>query len=92
MSRYRRAKVEGDCYFFTVVTEQRQSILTDEIMRNDHSIKQGYNVFKKILVAVFFIHCATTNAQPANDNLIFNSSFSERATGWRLDPDTINNR
>ncbi len=33
MSRYRRAKVAGGCYFFTVVTERRQPILTDESVR-----------------------------------------------------------
>jgi putative transposase len=33
MSRYRRAKVAGGCYFFTVVTERRQRILTDEPVR-----------------------------------------------------------
>ena len=34
MPRYRRVFVKGGCYFFTVVTEQRQPILTDESVRN----------------------------------------------------------
>ena len=33
MSRYRRARVAGGCYFFTLVTERRQRILTDEPVR-----------------------------------------------------------
>ena len=33
MSRYRRADVAGGSYFFTVVTERRQRILTDEPIR-----------------------------------------------------------
>jgi len=33
MSRYRRANVPGGCYFFTVVAERRQRILTDEPVR-----------------------------------------------------------
>lgn len=33
MSRYRRMALEGGCYFFTVVTERRQPILTDEPVR-----------------------------------------------------------
>lgn len=33
MSRYRRANVEGATYFFTLVTERRQSILTNEDVR-----------------------------------------------------------
>jgi putative transposase len=34
MPRYRRVFVKGGRYFFTVVTEQRQPILTDEFVRN----------------------------------------------------------
>jgi putative transposase len=34
MSRYRRANVKGATYFFTVVTERRQSILTNEDVRH----------------------------------------------------------
>lgn len=30
MSNYRRAKVQGACYFFTVVTFRRRNILTDD--------------------------------------------------------------
>ncbi|SEK72403.1 putative transposase [Atopomonas hussainii] len=33
MSRYRRAAVPGGSYFFTVVTERRQRILTDPALR-----------------------------------------------------------
>jgi putative transposase len=33
MSHYRRANITGGCYFFTVVTEQRQAILIDEPIR-----------------------------------------------------------
>lgn len=33
MSRYRRAAVPGASYFFTVVTERRQPILTDPSVR-----------------------------------------------------------
>ncbi|HEY6528118.1 MAG TPA: transposase [Cellvibrionaceae bacterium] len=34
MSRYRRVVVEGGSYFFTVVTERRQPILTDPAIRS----------------------------------------------------------
>lgn len=34
MSRYRRAAVPGASYFFTVVTERRQPILTDPAVRS----------------------------------------------------------
>ena len=34
MSRYRRAAVPGGTYFFTVVTERRQPILTDPVVRS----------------------------------------------------------
>nr|WP_315472170.1 transposase [uncultured Undibacterium sp.] len=34
MSRYRRANIKGATYFFTVVTERRQSILTNEDVRD----------------------------------------------------------
>ena len=33
MSRYRRAAVPGGSYFFTLVTERRQRILTDPALR-----------------------------------------------------------
>lgn len=33
MARYLRADVNGGCYFFTVVTERRQPILTDALVR-----------------------------------------------------------
>jgi putative transposase len=33
MSRFRRARVPGGCYFFTVVTERRQPILANDDMR-----------------------------------------------------------
>ena len=34
MSHYRRARAAGTCYFFTLVTYRRQSILCDEAVRN----------------------------------------------------------
>ncbi|CAN5808803.1 hypothetical protein BH11PSE12_BH11PSE12_21380 [soil metagenome] len=33
MSNYRRANIQGARYFFTVVTERRQAILTNEDVR-----------------------------------------------------------
>jgi putative transposase len=33
MSRFRRARVPGGCYFFTVVAERRQPILPDDNVR-----------------------------------------------------------
>ncbi len=33
MARYRRANADGACYFFTVVTERRQRILTEPDIR-----------------------------------------------------------
>jgi putative transposase len=33
MSRYRRADVPGGSYFFTVVTERRQRVLTEPAVR-----------------------------------------------------------
>ena len=33
MSNYHRLKIQGGTYFFTVVTEQRQAILTQPNMR-----------------------------------------------------------
>ena len=39
MSRYRRADVAGGSYFFTVVTERRQRILTDEAVRG--ALREG---------------------------------------------------
>jgi putative transposase len=33
MSRYRRARIPGGSFFFTVVTERRQRVLTDEPVR-----------------------------------------------------------
>jgi putative transposase len=34
MSRYRRARSAGACYFFTVVTYRRQPILCDDAVRH----------------------------------------------------------
>lgn len=39
MSRYRRADVAGGSYFFTVVTERRQRVLTDEVVRG--ALREG---------------------------------------------------
>lgn len=33
MPQYRRARVPGESFFFTVVTERRQRVLTDEPVR-----------------------------------------------------------
>ena len=61
MSRYRRAAVPGGTYFFTVVTERRQPILTDPVVRSALreaivSVRQTLP-FKLMLGCCFLIIC-----------------------------------
>jgi len=47
MPEYRRAKVPGGTYFFTVITYQRGKFLTDEPFR--HALREGIALARKIL-------------------------------------------
>lgn len=80
MTRYRRAKVEGGCYFFTVVTERRQPILTDELMRNSLreaiiKVRQNYPFIINAWV-LLPDHLHTLWTLPEND--------ADYSTRWRL--------
>ena len=80
MSRYRRARVAGGCYFFTVVTERRQRILTDEPVRAAlraaiARVRETYP-FKIDAWVLLPDHMHTIWTLPPND-----SDFSLR---WRL--------
>ncbi len=80
MSNYIRAHIKGGIYFFTVVSHDRQPILTDE--KNILILRNAFNKVKAtfpftmsaIVVLPDHIHCIWQ--LPANDN-----NFSTR---WRL--------
>ncbi len=78
--RYRRIYIRGGCYFFTVVTEQRQPIFSDatqvEILREAFKrVKQNYAFTIDAMVALpDHLHCIWT--LPESDN--------NYAIRWRL--------
>ena len=45
MARYRRAVVPGGSYFFTVVTERRQPVLTEPSMRS--ALREAITLVRK---------------------------------------------
>ncbi len=78
--QYRRAKIEGGCYFFTVVTHHRQKILC--LPKNIDLLKDSFRyVLRKhpftidgIVILPDHIHCLWT--LPSKD--------SDYSTRWRL--------
>jgi putative transposase len=80
MSRYRRARVPGGSFFFTVVTERRQRLLTDDLVRL--ALRRAIEVVRRerpfridgwVLLPD---HMHTVWTMPADDG--------DYATRWRL--------